>query len=80
MSVAALPACTLCLRGREACQWCENVSEEDWRALCDCGLHDFGAHLTDCESQAAYRYVIACDYDSAVLPRGDANGHSGPDE
>ena len=61
--------CTTCLRGREACEWCEKVSEQDWRAMCDCGLHDFDAHLTDCQERAAFRYVIACDYDSAELKR-----------
>ncbi len=61
--------CGICERGRESCQYCENVTEQDFEAICDCGLYDFGRHLTDCESQAAYKYVIACDYASAVLPR-----------
>ncbi len=61
--------CTVCQRGREACQFCEHVTEGDWCAMCDCGVHDFGVHLTDCESQSTYRYVVACDYDSAVMPR-----------
>lgn len=28
--------------------YCRDATEEDWRAICDCGLHDFGYHLINC--------------------------------
>jgi hypothetical protein len=61
--------CPRCKRGAEACQWCENIATEDWRAICDCGLYDFGDHLFDCDARARFRYVIPADYDTAELLR-----------
>ncbi len=63
------PTCSVCERGREACEWCHDVDEGDFRAICDCGLHDFGAHMTDCASRAAYRFAVVANYASADLPR-----------
>jgi hypothetical protein len=61
--------CDLCERGREACEWCHNLDDLDYQAICDCGLHDFGRHLLDCRERDKYRYVVACDYATAELPR-----------
>lgn len=61
--------CPECERGREACQYCETVTERDWEAMCDCGLYDFGAHLLKCEDRAAFKYVIASDHDTAEARR-----------
>lgn len=40
--------CPRCERGREVCQFCKDIAEEDWEAICDCGLYDFGYHLISC--------------------------------
>jgi hypothetical protein len=61
-------ACTKCERGIEACEWCANPKHpDDWAAMCDCGLYDFGHHLLDCEQRAEYVYVVAIDYASAEM-------------
>lgn len=67
-----MKVCPDCGRGPEACQWCENLAEDDWRAICDCGLEDFGVHILKCEERAAFHYVIPSDYDTADLPRREA--------
>lgn len=61
--------CHRCGRGPEACQYCEGIDQRDFEAICDCGLHDFGDHLLDCEARAAFKYVIAADHAAAELPR-----------
>jgi hypothetical protein len=61
--------CERCERGREACQWCETVSERDWEAMCDCGLLDFGGHLLNCAEREGFRYVVAIDHEAALLSR-----------
>lgn len=57
--------CRYCGRGREACQWCHDVAEEDFEAICDCGLYDFSGHLIECEQRAGFKWVIAQDEASA---------------
>lgn len=69
MDMQALTPCTECQRGREACEYCECVSDLDWESMCDCGLCDFGAHLVDCQERSVYKYVIAADYATAELRR-----------
>lgn len=64
-----MTVCSSCRRGREACGYCHDVSKRDWKAICDCGLHDFGQHLTRCDERDGYRFVIALDYVSAEEPR-----------
>jgi hypothetical protein len=64
-----MTVCTRCKRGAEACQWCEDITTADWEAICDCGLYDFGDHLTDCTERHAYKYVIPADYDTAEMLR-----------
>ena len=64
-----LDRCSRCARGREACSYCERLDERDWEAVCDCGLLDFGRHLVDCASRTRYRFVIAQDPATALLPR-----------
>lgn len=61
--------CSACERGPEACEYCEHVSQQDWEAICDCGLYDFGQHLIDCRERDKSRYVIAGDWTTAELPR-----------
>lgn len=61
--------CYRCLRGREACAYCHDTDERDWEAMCDCGLHDFGAHLLPCEDYAEKRWIIPADYAAAEEPR-----------
>lgn len=48
----------MCDRGREACEWCWHLAWPDYEAVCDCGLHDFGRHLLDCESSVEKRWVV----------------------
>jgi hypothetical protein len=62
-------ACPRCKRGAEACGYCEGIEKRDWEAICDCGLYDFGDHLMDCEARAAFKYVVAGDYEQAKVPR-----------
>jgi hypothetical protein len=57
--------CSNCERGQSACEYCFDISREDWESICDCGLYDFGAHLLDCSRREGYRWVIASDYASA---------------
>jgi hypothetical protein len=64
---AKYKACGVCNRGAETCQWCENVTEEDFNAICDCGLLDFGHHLNDCELRMNFKYVIVADHAAAEL-------------
>jgi hypothetical protein len=59
--------CQRCHRGAESCAYCENVSEQDWEAICDCGLYDFGSHLIPCEDRTAFKYVIAADHAQAAV-------------
>jgi hypothetical protein len=61
--------CVRCERGREACEWCHDVGDADWRAICDCGLHDFDEHLIACEQRDAFRFVIVANHESASIPR-----------
>jgi hypothetical protein len=61
--------CVRCDRGREACEWCHDISEEDWRGICDCGLYGFGEHLFGCEDREDKRFVVVANYPSADLPR-----------
>ena len=61
--------CEVCLRGSEACQYCEGLSEGDWKAICDCGLYDFGKHIVTCEERFKFRYVVASDHEAAMQPR-----------
>lgn len=70
-ALEALPLdrCSICTRGREACSYCEHDSDEDWAAICDCGLADFGKHLVECETRKRYRYVIAQSPAEALMPR-----------
>ena len=70
-ALAELPLdkCSTCTRGREACTYCEGLSDRDFEAICDCGLIDFGRHIVDCQSRSRYRYVIAQDPATAMLPR-----------
>lgn len=58
--------CVNCGRGPEACEWCHALDPEDYETICDCGLHDFGAHLLDCSKREGYRWVVAEDYASAA--------------
>lgn len=37
--------------------------------MCDCGLHDFGDHLLDCEARSDKRFVVVANYGSEDLPR-----------
>lgn len=64
-----LDRCSRCTRGREACSYCEQLDERDFEAICDCGLIDFGRHIVDCKSRDRYRYVIAQDPATAMIPR-----------
>jgi hypothetical protein len=50
--------CSICHRGAEACAYCEDVDQEDWETICDCGLYDFGHHLFACEELKESKYVI----------------------
>ena len=50
--------CPTCGRGREACEWCHDLARQDFEAICDCGLHDFGRHLLDCEVRGDKRWVV----------------------
>jgi hypothetical protein len=50
--------CAKCDRGKEACDYCRDTARIDWEAICDCGLHDFDAHLFDCESVPPDRPVV----------------------
>jgi hypothetical protein len=59
--------CTRCQRGAEACGYCEGTEFQDWEAICDCGLADFGSHLTRCEARSDYRYVMASDHEQAKI-------------
>ena len=62
--------CRKCGRGAEACQYCCTVGmSEDWEAICDCGLADFGHHLLNCKSRDNYFYVIADSHDAAQMWR-----------
>jgi hypothetical protein len=61
--------CAYCYRGREACEYCHDIAEEDWAAICDCGLHDFGHHLNPCEDRDDKRFVVVANYGSEDLPR-----------
>lgn len=61
--------CARCHRGAESCQYCEDVSYEDWDVICDCGLNDFGIHLLSCDQRDGLKYVVAADHKSAGLPR-----------
>jgi len=64
----AEPACHLCDRGREACQWCHDIAFRDFDTVCDCGLADFGAHLPlwRCHLREPFRWVIAHDEAAAL--------------
>lgn len=64
--------CTICDRGKEACSYCQDCSESDWEAICDCGLYDFGSHLMACEDRKEYRWVITDSHKAAEEKIGDA--------
>ncbi len=66
---ASAATCSRCKRGPEACAYCEAIDTRDCEAICDCGLHDFGSHLIDCEARADFKYVIAADYGQAEVKR-----------
>ena len=69
MTEPGVDSCVACGRGREACEYCHDVAEVDYQAMCDCGLHDFGHHLNACRERDPYRWVIAADHLSAQEPR-----------
>lgn len=50
MTTDADPAvCPKCGHSAERCMYCKGIPLEDWEAICDCGLADFGAHLISCD-------------------------------
>lgn len=57
--------CEKCGRGKEACQYCFDGSDADWFTICDCGLWDFGLHLSDCLARQRYKFVIVDDHEAA---------------
>jgi len=67
--------CPICERGREACQWCHDTSQEDWLAICDCGLVDLDRHLPlwHCEARNDRRWVVVMN-PGAELERRDPIG------
>lgn len=61
--------CSNCDRGPDDCQFCEGLPEDDFEAICDCGLYDFGDHLFDCIERSGKRWVVADGYEAAEEPR-----------